>query len=198
MPVYLKSTAPARHSVATIRIWIASSAFGLVSIACGGAQGSSNAPPPSGQEDNTALVSPKAKRSPATSSLQPDADSQTAVEPSPPAGVVLPAVGRSREVLGGTGKTAYYWKAVYEVAPDDPAIISALASDDALPGWDAGDAALHLYESQIEAAGLELTRGPGTTMYYPIGDLVVTASSGSQFHLNDPTGFTIFVGPAGG
>lgn len=101
-------------------------------------------------------------------------------------------------MLGGTKKTAYFWKSIYEVDPADPTIVSALASDDATPTWDAGDAALHLYEDQLEAAGVDLTRGPGTAMYYQTGDLVVSANSGSQFHRDDATGFTISVGPAGG
>ncbi len=167
----------------------ANSVFALVFAACGASPVSDGSAPPPKRLD------PPPKQ---VSTPPPTKAEAPPVDPPPPAGVILPVVGRPREVFPGSAKTAYRWKAIYEVDASDPAVVEAMASDAATPGWDAGDAGRYLYEDHLEAQGVELTRGPGTAMYYQTGDLVVTANSGPQFHLDDPSGFTVWVGPAGG
>lgn len=182
------------------RIGVAIAVLAMLSPACDDPKPESATPdkrtaPPTGKSPSAADKPVAA--SPTKVSARSGSVAAT-VDPPPPPGVILPNVGQPRQVFGGTAKTAYTWKAVYEADPADPSVVKAMASDAATPGWDAGDAARYLYEDQVEATGAELTRGPGATMYYRTGDLVVTANSGRQFNADDPTGFTIIVGPAGG
>jgi hypothetical protein len=118
----------------------------------------------------------------------------------PPTGTVLPTVGKPREVRDGGGTASYHWMAVWEVDPADPAVKRVLA-EEAKQGMtiDPGDAGARLYQQQIEGAGIQIqSSGYGFTYYIQDGAEDVTVRPDDQYHRDDPNGFTIFVGPAGG
>lgn len=150
-----------------------------------GCSSSVPSPPPSGASGSAAA------RPPAPAELE-----------GAPAGLVTPAAGRVRQLHPGTSSTPFTWKAVLELAPDDPRVARTRAerSDEGFPeGWDAGDVGLVLYLRQVRAQGIETTTyGPLQFGYeLPNGDQVM-AYSHDQHHAGDSTGFTISVGPAGG
>ena len=158
-----------------------------------GCSSSVPAPPPSratGETSSSASARPAAGR-----------PAGTALQCAPP-GLVTPASGRVREILPGTRSSAFSWRAVLEIAPDDPIVARTKAEpdDEGFPEtWDAGDVGLVLYLRQVRALGIETTTyGPLQFAYtLPSGDQVM-AYSHDQHHGGDPTGFTIAVGPAGG
>ena len=128
---------------------------------------------------------------PAAASLDP----QLAAAP-PPEGVLLPKVGKVREVEPGARNTAYSWKAIFEVDPSDPQVAALVVTGEAK---DAGDAGALLYRKQLQAATIELSMyGPESTYMIDGGASVVSVLSTDQFHPDDPTGFSLSVGPAGG
>lgn len=147
------------------------------------------------------LLAACAKESgPAKPAAKRDAATASPVQPAPPAGTILPRVGKVRNVSPGDATTAYTWKAVYEVDPAEARVRRVLdqARVDGV-SLDAGDAGAAVYREEVRATGVDVhDLGPGFS--YPIqgGKLDVIVRPDDDFHRGDPNGFTISVGPAGG
>ncbi|HTE53654.1 MAG TPA: hypothetical protein VK698_22520 [Kofleriaceae bacterium] len=125
--------------------------------------------------------------------------SAPALDPPPPQGVIVPAVGRVRSIEAGDRKAAYVWKGVFEADPADPRIQAVIARRPGPGAPDAGDAASILYDEQVEAAGITTSKLDYSFNYViQGGKLDVIVRPDDQFHQGDPGGFTVFVGIPGG
>lgn len=165
----------------------------MLATACCGPKAS-----PPADTANTAAKARAPERPQTKATAPPDTpavDDKLAKAPPPP-GVVLPEIGTVRGVEPGNTRTAYSWKATFDVDASAPKIAALVEAGDAA---DAGDAGALLYRAQVETTGADVT-SYGAGAMYPIGDgsSVVMVLCSDQYHPDDPTGFSISVGPAGG
>jgi hypothetical protein len=103
----------------------------------------------------------------------------------------------------GNNSTAYRWKAVYRADPNHPKIKSELEKVGKSDYYGLGDAAVSVYDEQLESAGVKIDGRMAGIVSYTIADRQgrkwsVVVRGDRDFHSIESGEFTVFIGIPGG
>jgi len=114
----------------------------------------------------------------------------TALDPPPPAGVIVPAIGQAR-CVSRKPDGGYLWRATFDVPADDPRVVAEIKK------WGQmrpGAAGAKLYLEQVDAAGI----AADDTGYVITGRFDVIVVADRDLDCLTPSSFEVLVSPPGG
>jgi hypothetical protein len=108
-----------------------------------------------------------------------------------------------RESIGNNSTLPYQWKGIYRADPNHPKIKAELKKVGKSEYYGLGDAAVSVYDEQVESAGVKIDGRMTGILDYTIRDRQgrkwsVTVRGDRDFHSLESGEFTVFIGIPGG